>query len=246
LEISRGEWIQFLDADDILKEYKIAMQIALIKDSTNIGLVIGGYEKLKLDKSIEDYFEFDRDIYVSAFVRKAGNTCSNLWRKSDLLKIGGWNQGLSSSQETDLMLRLILNEIECRYDSNCNTLIRQRSSGQISQSNPATRWSHFISVRQTFLEELQAKYPEKYRERINDYLGYLLSSILILLNYDRLKAFEYYSIMFSGRWKPLGGYGVSRGKAYLIKVFGIRFFWFTRHVLFEALFRKSSVVANIF
>ena len=101
---------------------------------------------------------------MNVFVRKAGNTCSNLFSKAGLDSVKGWDENLVSSQETDLMMRILLEGGTFVCDQKPLTIIRERTSGQISQSNPAKRWENIVKYRISYIEKiLEIPYNQKIR-----------------------------------------------------------------------------------
>ena len=92
LTFATAEWIQFLDADDLLVPSKIEHQLKLISSSDkNAAFVAGAYTKRTLDGKEVGMINFEDDQFVAPFINRCGTTCSNLWRKSDLSEIGNWN-----------------------------------------------------------------------------------------------------------------------------------------------------------
>jgi glycosyltransferase involved in cell wall biosynthesis len=60
---ARGEWIQFLDADDILEPGKIQHQVDMIKTSITVpDIIIGGYKKIFA--SIITYIDSQKAISI--------------------------------------------------------------------------------------------------------------------------------------------------------------------------------------
>lgn len=223
LNMAQGEWVQFLDADDILCKKKIASQVEMLRRTEAIDFLIGSYKKRTI-LGVETTVIFDAccDRYMGPFVGRFGNTVSNLWRRSMLLSIGGWNECLESSQESDLMMRLVLNGARFTYHASADTIIRERSSGQISQSDPGGRWRRFIMVRVNYLNKIRDLNFKIYNERKPFFLNFLFSSILILARYDPASAFKYYSFIVREGWSAEGGFGVTRRKASLIKIVGLK------------------------
>lgn len=232
LKVAKGEWIQFLDADDLLCENKIYGQVRLVNGYENLGFIVSGYKKRKINGR-EEFVRVSKDKFTAAFINQSGITSSNLWCKNHLIDINAWDQSLQSSQETDLMFRLILNGSECQYEETINTIVRERASGQISQSDPSARWKQYISVRTKYVQNLAKKYPNVYQEKSQIFLNYLFASTLVLLKYDQNAAIEYYSSYLKDKWQPNGGFGVSKIKAMIVKLFGMKLFR-----LFQLVFRK--------
>ena len=98
-----NEWIQFLDADDELHEFKISSQLKLIKDGTS--LVVGS-SFVHSSRGVISRIPL-KDPFSGVLCGRLGDTCSNLWSKAVIDKVGGWNENLINSQEYELMFRVL-------------------------------------------------------------------------------------------------------------------------------------------
>jgi len=225
LSIAKGEWIQFLDADDLLLQDKIYQQINLIKSNKEeYDFIAGAYIKMKLDKSEKVYNNLESNIYRAPFVNCCGNTCSNLWSKTSVLKVGKWNESLKSSQETDLMMRIILNKGKYIVDVNPLTIIRERDFGQISQRDPIAKWKQYIETRLSYLDCLRQDFVEEYDKNRAVLYDFLMVSVLTLSNYDERLAIKYYQQYISKNWVTSKTYGFNWFKYGLIKIVGLKFY----------------------
>lgn len=101
---AQSDWIQFLDADDELLPGKIESQIGLAKD--DISFIVGNALDCFEDgrEHIRKYF---KDPWLGLISGKLGITSANLWNKKKLVEVGGWKESLASSQEYELMFRLL-------------------------------------------------------------------------------------------------------------------------------------------
>ncbi len=145
VEKSKGEWIQFLDADDLLSPEKIKHQVNLISQNTD---VIYGSSYKETVKGKKYLMPITEDIVEGLFATKLGNTCSNLFKRQKLEEIGGWNVELKSSQEYDLMMRLFKVSAKFKIDREPLTIIREREFGQIS--NYGSKWIIYTDIRMSF------------------------------------------------------------------------------------------------
>ncbi|MBN8697655.1 MAG: glycosyltransferase family 2 protein [Bacteroidetes bacterium] len=184
VSIAKGEWIQFLDADDVLLPYKIECQIALISKDKNLAIISGAYfrESLNKERTINDMDEID--CFKAVFASLVGLTSANLFNRKKIIEIGGWNEDLLSSQEVDLMFRLIKVGGTMEFDFSPNTVIRERVSGQISQRNPVEKWTQYIHLRLEMLDFLRQKRPEYYEQEIGYFQYKLFNAIRTLAIYD--------------------------------------------------------------
>lgn len=106
LSKAKGEWVQFLDADDELLPGKFARQLNIIKDTSDV--LIGAFIRIYIQKGTSKRFHVypNQSIWCSILYSQAGITSANLYNKKAVLNINGWNTDMSSSQEYDLMFRL--------------------------------------------------------------------------------------------------------------------------------------------
>jgi glycosyltransferase involved in cell wall biosynthesis len=225
IELAKGEWIQFLDADDLLDKFKIEHQINLLTKNSheNIHFIAGASIKKFINRKEEVVLPIQENKYLAPFVNKCGNTCANLWNREKLLSIGNWNEVLKSSQETDLMFRIILAGGGCIADNEAFTFIRERESGQISQRNPVEKWKQYIDIRLSYLKTLEKKFPEEYRHNKGVFYDFLMVSVLILSKHSSTEALNYYRLI-KNNWKSDYSYGFNAIKVFLIKFFGLSLF----------------------
>jgi glycosyltransferase involved in cell wall biosynthesis len=127
LALAQGEYVQFLDADDLLLPKKIEHQMQIIRNYETLpDLIAADYEKEALHESTHVVEVEETDDWISLINKNLGITSSNLWRRSFLKKVGGWNENMPSSQEAELMFRMLQAGADVTYDHTCLTLVRQQ------------------------------------------------------------------------------------------------------------------------
>ena len=114
LELSKGKFIQFLDADDEIDALKIEKQVEQLR-------------KTKADVSISKFITKDTDseipppygvlpeghrLSVDWLLRHVVQTHAPLHRKTALELINGWDESLSAAQDWDLHLRMALANVK--------------------------------------------------------------------------------------------------------------------------------------
>jgi glycosyltransferase involved in cell wall biosynthesis len=184
LSIAKGDYIQFLDADDLLDRDKIEYQVKLIQQSSLAPDIIhANYRKEDLNgKELKVNFDFS-DPWLGLMSTRLGCTCSNLWKKSALMAVNGWNENILSSQEYDLMFRMMKMEMNSLFDNEKKTLVRQRASGNISTGNLAANWKNYCGLRIQIIQFLKEK--KKVHEK---HYQVLFDSLRQLYKYDKGEA----------------------------------------------------------
>lgn len=140
LELSRGEWLQYLDADDALEPGKIARQMAFLKENPEVDIVYSPVTYLVQypDRPEERYIDeipAPHDPYVHLASWKLPQTGAPLWRKAAVRAVGGWKPEQPCCQEHELYLRLLLGGARFAYFGETGALYRQWSDGTVCKRN---------------------------------------------------------------------------------------------------------------
>ncbi|HTA62760.1 MAG TPA: glycosyltransferase family A protein [Bacteroidia bacterium] len=155
LAIAKGEWIQFLDADDELMPDKILNQVNFISNNPTIELIIASLIK-NFVKRKQVLLESLDNVWIGAIVSRAGCTCSNLYKKSALEKINGWDEAKISSQETWLLFSLLKQKCNVAVFHKAETIINERVEGSITFNNRIGNWERYIVFREEIWEYLKS------------------------------------------------------------------------------------------
>lgn len=180
LALSKGQWLQFLDADDLLLPGKLEHQVGIIKDDAQVCFIAAASEKLSIDGQIFKSVPKLDDPIKSLFTTNLGITSSNLWNRSYVEQIGGWDENIKSSQEADLMFRLLQVNRKVVFDIQPLTVIRERPEGQISTKNPQDNWVRYFNKRVEILnwiKENDTKLYASHQAFFNDSLFGILKII---------------------------------------------------------------------
>lgn len=221
LKYCKGDYIQFLDADDILLPMKIHNQIKLAKKNNFPDLIVGSYKSIDLENNLISKTTYNPTInynlWENLISTNLGNTCSNLF-KSDIFKNKiKWDESLKSSQEYNLMFELLQKRISIIFDSQINTFIRIRPHGSISKSNIIENWERFVDLRARIINYLISNKSEALNDQV---MQAFFSSIRILYKYNSKLAISYYKEFFSHNFFPKMSSNNSRFYVLLFKIFG--------------------------
>lgn len=202
LVMAKGEWIQFLDADDLLLPNKIEHQVQLIQKQSNALFIAGAAIKRDVEGKETIVIPQEGNPFKSLFITQLGITSSNLWNHTYLERIEGWDETLQSSQEADLMFRLLQLSEEVIIDNKPLTIVRERESGQISQGNHTEKWVRYFNKRQEMVVWLQQHRPQVYAADKEFYDDALFGILKIIASKDFKTANQLYKKHFKGRYSP--------------------------------------------
>lgn len=110
IDLARGEYIAFLDDDDIWLRDKLALQVQVLKEKPQVGLVGGGCEYIDengnpiLKPKIRSEIVTNRELSIS--VSLPGATSNSMFRVSCLHEVGKFNEALHRAEDWELFLRI--------------------------------------------------------------------------------------------------------------------------------------------
>lgn len=128
LHEAQGEWIQFLDADDLLKPEKVAHQLRLVEEAAFAPDLVGAAHDIQhLDGQIGHGVVEAMDPLCAVVLHCMGVTSANLFRRAAVVAAGGWNEAMPCSQEYELMFRMVREGAHVVFDPEPLTVIRERA-----------------------------------------------------------------------------------------------------------------------
>ena len=150
---SRGRWVKFVDADDLLdpmhlsKQFEIAQTVptAIIFSPTHSLYDSGSGKRIERFEgmNIEDRSDPFRDcLFQSAFCHS-----SALYPRFLLDSVGGYDETLSSDEDGDFVLRLFLEKPKLIGASNSRFIYRNHNyNSRITSSNDSKVWDSLFRV----------------------------------------------------------------------------------------------------
>jgi glycosyltransferase involved in cell wall biosynthesis len=230
LKIAKGEYIQFLDADDVLLPEKLMHQMTIIKRQP-VDIIAGAYFRVKSDITTE--VKVKPDFIEGLITGKLGCTISNLFSKKALLNVGGWNANQKSSQEYELMFRMVVNNATFYIDNEALTKANVRSDAtSISNNNISENWKRNIELRKKMLDYISG--PDIRKEiqpkHLNICFQEIFNGVRILATYHFKDALNYHSQYIKGKYRPVKSGATSSGYLFFYKLFGFRTAEFIRRI----------------
>lgn len=198
---SSGEYIQFMDADDILLPRKIGHQVRLAEKNGRPDLIVGSFRIIDATGRVmqERYYTRRGDLWIHLMRTDLGNTISNLWKRSIVEAVGGWDEGMRSSQEYDLMFRILRITQNVLLDTENYTIVRKRATGSITQTNLGGNWVRYVELRTRIIDHLKDK---RSPAELGQFHQFLFDSIRVLYEHDPNAALDFHAKELPKGFKP--------------------------------------------
>lgn len=139
LQLSKGDWLQYLDADDFLLPAKIASQMAFLTEHTEVDLVFGPVLLEFTGETKTERTELPipepRDPWVLLARWYLPQTGAPLWRREAVADVGGWKENQPCCQEHELYLRMLMAGKRFSYHSQGGAVYRQWSDQTVCKRN---------------------------------------------------------------------------------------------------------------
>jgi len=221
LKLAKGDYIQFLDADDELKIHKIEDQINYIQEKKEVDLLIAPFERRYCDSDTSIVEIKKEDYWTSLIVGRAGYTTSNLFSRNIVNQIGGWDELMKSSQEAELMFRIFQKSDKVVFFDKVGT-VKNELSTSISFTKRDQNWERAILLRMKMWEFL------KHEKLLTDAREQGLKQIVfdctrILYSTNQTKALELYKAYIQGKFKPVTSWATSTLYIFVYSLLGFRF-----------------------
>lgn len=138
-----GEWIAFLDADDIFLPDKLAAQMQLAMTHSELGMIHSGWRRVdsqgKLLMVVEPWHQIP-ELTLESWLRwKPVLPSAMLFRRYWLEQAGGFDPRFPPAEDTELVLRLSLLGCQAKWLPQTTVNYRQHSSSAMHQGLPQAR-----------------------------------------------------------------------------------------------------------
>lgn len=183
LQHAKGAYIQFLDSDDEIAPEKIQEQVILAK-AQKPAVVVGNSYQIKEEQGVitkKRLPYYDANIWVGLIATSLGRTSSCLFQRDAVVAAGSWKESQTSSQEYELLFRILKNGGQLTFSSGYHTTIfLRKESVHMSGNHGKVRQVtlNYINLRKEIRKHLQQSnsWNGLVKIRFNRHmLGYLLN-----------------------------------------------------------------------
>ena len=106
IEAAHGEWIAFLDADDVWHDEKIAQQLDVARTDPSIGLVASDWIRFAKFSDIPKALPVSPISYLDLLVLNRFQTSTVLVKRTIVQSLNGFDQHVDGAEDWDLWLRI--------------------------------------------------------------------------------------------------------------------------------------------
>ena len=199
LELASSEYVMFLDADDFFEgdDFLKGLYDSIVKNKSDV--VFGRGIKRWQDGEEKKFYvpkdsETQEEIIIRWLIGRAGpSPCSILWRKSSLIKIGGWNEIYTKNQDGELVIRAMLQGLKPSYSQKGAGVYWQYDGDRISKKISNER---FECQERLYYDIKKSKISKKasIESALNYYIAGVAAQAILYKN-------DQYTKKFSELWK---------------------------------------------
>ncbi|MFN8711771.1 MAG: glycosyltransferase family 2 protein [Bacteroidota bacterium] len=213
---AKGIYIQYLDADDYLLSDKIKSQFP---ENDFPDLIWGGCKRIDETSGAEQVFRPSQKVWSGLMRGEAGNTCANLWKREAVLAAGGWYTEQKSSQEYELMFRMLKNNAVVTVSNTTSTIVTLRQ-GSISTTNRSENLFRFLQLRAAIYRHVKSVHPEVFRQETAELTQALFTAIRMAYPGKKVQVLEIYNELIPAGFKPQPDAVTGKSYCFLYKLFG--------------------------
>jgi glycosyltransferase involved in cell wall biosynthesis len=171
--LSKGEYIQYLDADDYILPEKIERQVHFLEE-TDMDVVYGDWrhqQHLPKDKIILEDVKVSgeqSDILVALLSDWWVSPTCLLFRRCAVQKSGGWDESLKAGQDRDFFISVVMSGAKVAYQPGCYSIYRRYGNVTVSSASKTTYLNSQVFINMKVENRLKraGDFSNKYQEAL--------------------------------------------------------------------------------
>ena len=158
---SRGEYVCFLDDDDVFTPTKIEKQVARLEEAREFDACYCNTKIFGKKRDIEWHCELEGDLSLQILMRKNHfNSSAVLFRREAIEDINGWDERFNRHQDLEMQIRFFRNHKIC-VASPDELLLEKYTTPNVVSRNPKKS----VEFREFFLQEMKEDIEKSGHER---------------------------------------------------------------------------------
>lgn len=174
-EAATGEYIQYLDSDDLLYPDKIRNQVYFLQENKECDGVWGGWAKGSPDKHEIIISLAREDLLTQLLTEHCIVNFSFLFRRNLIAKIGTWDVSIKRNQEIDFQVRGLLAGGNYQYQSQIGGLWRIHEEERIANTTGSKEFLNFYQKWENILDK-KGLFNNQMKENISHFYFWLAKS----------------------------------------------------------------------
>ena len=158
---AEGEYIAFLDQDDVFLPHKLASQVALLEQNNSLGIVNSGWQIVdrqgKFKSAVEPWHQIPKLTTANLIIWKPVFLGAMLFRRSWLEQIEKFDPSLEQTPDVDLVIRLAA--IGCAADWVKETTVKYRQHEDNASRNTLLQAQELDRILELFFNRANT-FPE--------------------------------------------------------------------------------------
>lgn len=190
---STGEYIQYLDSDDLLYPEKIEKQVSFLKEHPECDGVWGGWAKGTSDKNVIIKSVARPDLLTQMLTEHCIVIFSFLMRRSLIEKIVPWDINIKRNQEIDFQVRGLMAGANYQHQPQIGGLWRIHEGDRIASTTGAKdfvqfyeKWEKLLTEKGLFNEQMKKNIANIYIWVSKNYAKNRKEELLILKKAEKL------------------------------------------------------------